>query len=161
MGQSIDRGGLKIEFVEERHRSGRGLLDQMTTLWGGFVIDTSHGPIYFGRDTGYGAHFKTTGDRYGPFALAIIPIGAYEPHWFMKDVHLNPAEAVLAHQALKAKQSIGAHYGTFQLTLEGIEAPIEILRHEMTKGGTASICFLDARDWGKPSRSLAQLMHSI
>ena len=59
------------------------------------MIDTSHGPVYFGGDTGYGPHFKTTGERFGPFALAIIPIGAYEPRWFMKDVHLNPAEASL------------------------------------------------------------------
>ena len=65
----------------------------------------------------------------------------------MKDVHLNPAEAVLAHQDLKAEQSIGAHYGTFQLTLEGIDTPVETLRQEMTEGRTASIRFLDARDW--------------
>ena len=117
-GQSTDCGGLTIHFVEVRHRSGRGLLDQMKTLWGGFVIETSHGPVYFGGDTGYGHHFKTTGERYGPFTLAIIPIGAYEPRWFMKDLHLNPAEAVLAHQDLKAEQSIGAHYGTFSSRLK-------------------------------------------
>ena len=64
-----------------------------------------------------------------------MPIGANEPHWFMKDVHVNPAEAVLAHQDLKAEQSIGAHYGTFQLTLEGIGAPVETLHQETAKVG--------------------------
>ena len=130
-GDTVTCHGLPITFVEVRHRSGRGLLDQMKTLWGGFVIETSRGPIFFGGDTGYGPHFSETAELFGPFALALIPIGAYEPRWFMKDVHLNPHEAVLAHQDLQSAQSVGIHYGTFQLTLEGIDTPIEDLDRAM------------------------------
>lgn len=119
--------GTKITFTESRHRSGRGLTDQMETLWGSFVIETPAGNIYFAGDTGYANHFKAAKEKFGEFALSIIPIGAYEPRWFMKDVHLNPSEAVQAHVDLNSKVSLAIHFGTFQLTLESIEQPIKDL----------------------------------
>ncbi len=116
--------GTKITFTESRHRSGRGLTDQMQTLWGSFVIETTSGNVYFAGDTGYDKHFKAAKEKFGAFALSIIPIGAYEPRWFMKDVHLNPAEAVQAHLDLNSELSLAVHFGTFQLTLEAIEQPV-------------------------------------
>ena len=122
--EGVSHEGVEFLFTECRHRSGRGLADQMTTLWGSFVIKTSEGNLYFAGDTGYGPHLKETGARHGPFALALLPIGAYEPRWFMKDVHLNPDEAVLAHRELDSDFSIGIHFGTFQLTYEAIDQPV-------------------------------------
>ncbi|MFK8041547.1 MBL fold metallo-hydrolase [Congregibacter sp.] len=122
--EGVELGGIDFVFTEGRHRSGRGLSDQMKTLWGSFVIKTSEGNIYFAGDTGYGGHFAEAGERHGPFALSLLPIGAYAPRWFMKDVHLNPEEAVKAHQQLESELSIGIHFGTFQLTYEAIDQPL-------------------------------------
>ncbi|MEM7096683.1 MAG: MBL fold metallo-hydrolase [Pseudomonadota bacterium] len=119
----IEHAGLSFHFVECRHRSGRGITDQMKTLWGSFVIETPQGNIYFGGDTGYSPHFKAQGARFEEFALTILPIGAYEPRWFMADIHLNPADAVQAHLDLNSRQSLGIHFGVFQLTYEGIDQP--------------------------------------
>ncbi len=116
-------GEIEIIFTECRHRSGRGIGDQMKTLWGSFVLNTSAGSIYFAGDTGYGPHLKEAGQQHGPFRLALLPIGAYEPRWFMADVHLNPEEAVQAHIDLRSEHSIGMHFGTFQLTYEAIDEP--------------------------------------
>jgi L-ascorbate metabolism protein UlaG (beta-lactamase superfamily) len=96
----------------------------MRTLWGSFVIETSEGNIYFAGDTGYSPHFKEQGERFGSFALSILPIGAYEPRWFMKDIHLNPKEAVQAHVDLHSEQSLGMHFGVFQLTWEPVNQPV-------------------------------------
>ncbi|MFL2491566.1 MAG: MBL fold metallo-hydrolase [Luminiphilus sp.] len=113
-----------VHFVECQHRSARGLFDQMRTLWGSFVVETSEGNIYFAGDTGYSPHFKEQGERFGSFALSILPIGAYEPRWFMKDIHLNPEEAVQAHIDLNSEQSLGMHFGVFQLTWEPVDQPV-------------------------------------
>lgn len=113
-----------VHFVECQHRSARGVFDQMRTLWGSFVVETSEGNIYFAGDTGYSPHFKEQGERFGSFALSILPIGAYEPRWFMKDIHLNPAEAVQAHIDLHSEQSLGMHFGVFQLTWEPFDQPL-------------------------------------
>jgi len=125
--QSVSVNGVEFTFTECRHRSGRGIADQMTTLWGSFAVKSASGNLYFAGDTGYGPHFKETGERHGPFTLALLPIGAYEPRWFMRDVHVNPEEAVEAHQDLRAERSIGMHFGTFQLTYEAIGQPPEDL----------------------------------
>jgi L-ascorbate metabolism protein UlaG (beta-lactamase superfamily) len=113
-----------VHFVECQHRSARGVFDQMRTLWGSFVMETSEGNIYFAGDTGYSPHFKEQGERFGSFALSIIPIGAYEPRWFMQDIHLNPTEAVQAHIDLNSNQSVGMHFGVFQLTWEPVNQPL-------------------------------------
>jgi L-ascorbate metabolism protein UlaG (beta-lactamase superfamily) len=134
-GDSEDLGEIKITLVETKHRSGRGILDQMATLWGGYVFSTSGGNIYFGGDTGYGKHFKATGAEFGPFRFSMIPIGAYEPRWFMKAVHTNPEEALQAHIDLGSKNSMGIHFGTFQLTLEKREEPIERLEKSRLNTG--------------------------
>jgi|SaaInl0LU_22_DNA_1037365.scaffolds.fasta_scaffold02599_5 L-ascorbate metabolism protein UlaG (beta-lactamase superfamily) len=136
-----DIGGVSIHFVECQHRSGRGLFDQMASLWGSFVLETSAGRIYFAGDSGYSPHFKEQGDKWGPFTLALLPIGAYEPRWFMADIHLNPEEAVKAHKELRSEQSLAIHYGIFQLTYEGIDAPLEDLRAALNQQGLDSAAF--------------------
>ena len=75
--------------------------------------------IFFAGDSGYGPHFRAVRRRLGPLTLAMLPIGAYEPRWFMKDIHMNPEDAVQAHLDLEAERSIGMHFGTFQLTAGG------------------------------------------
>ncbi len=115
---------LKIVFTPARHWSGRWLNDRYESLWGSYTIIYRGHHIYFGGDTGYGPHFKAIEERLGPMDLAFLPIGAYEPRWFMKDYHMNPAEAVLAHKDLGSKKSLGIHFGTFQLTDESIEQPL-------------------------------------
>src|SRR6516165_11536458 len=112
-------------LVATRHWSARNLSDRNMSLWTSFVIDAPGGRIYFVADSGYGdgRHFRGVRERHGPFRLAILPIGAYEPRWFMRDQHMNPAESVQAFIDCGAELALGHHYGTFQLTDEAIDAP--------------------------------------
>lgn len=114
-----------VTLVPTRHWSARGLTDRNKALWSSFVVETPAGRIYHVADSGYGDghHFRAARDRYGPFRLAILPIGAYEPRWFMGDQHMNPAESVRAFQTCGAEFALGHHYGTFQLTDEPFDAP--------------------------------------
>src|SRR5438445_488131 len=115
--------------------SSRRMVDRNRALWGGFLIAAGGRRILFAGDSGYGPHFREIGARLGPIDLALLPIGAYEPRWFMKDIHMNPAEAVQAHLDLAARQSIAMHFGTFQLTLEGIEDPVRELAQALRERG--------------------------
>ena len=120
---------LTITLTPAQHFSARGMLDRNRALWGGFLIEAAGRRIFFAADSGYGPHFREIAARLGPFDLALLPIGAYEPRWFMKDIHMNPGEAVQAHLDLGARHSIAMHFGTFQLTPEGIDEPVR----ELTK----------------------------
>ena len=127
---------LKITFVPAQHFSARGLFDRDRSLWGGYMIE-SHGRfVYFGGDSGYSTHFSDIKSRFGPPDIAMLPIGAYEPRWFMQPIHMNPAEAVRAHRDLGAKQSIGMHFGTFHLTPEAIDRPQAELKAALDASGT-------------------------
>ncbi len=106
-----------------QHFSARSPFDRNRALWGGFVFTAGGRRIFFAGDTGYAPHFRDVRGRCGPIDVALLPIGAYEPRWFMKDMHMNPAEAVQAHQDLEARRSLAMHFGTFQLTTEGIDEP--------------------------------------
>jgi L-ascorbate metabolism protein UlaG (beta-lactamase superfamily) len=121
--KSISVGSSTISFVPVQHFSQRGFGDAMKTLWGGFLVKSPHATIYFSGDTAYGSHFKMTKEKLGPIDLAFLPIGAYEPRWFMGRVHVNPEEAVQAHLDLGAKHSVAMHFGTFQMSDEAIDAP--------------------------------------
>jgi L-ascorbate metabolism protein UlaG (beta-lactamase superfamily) len=118
-------GGASVSLVPVQHWSARGLTDRNKALWAGFVIETPAGRIFHVADTGYGGghHFRGAKERHGPFRLAILPIGAYEPRWFMRDQHMNPAEAVQAFRDCGAGLALAHHHGTFQLTDEAIDAP--------------------------------------
>jgi L-ascorbate metabolism protein UlaG (beta-lactamase superfamily) len=124
----VEFKGLKIHFTPTQHWSARGINDRNLSLWGGYYIEDEDKKLYFAGDTGYASHFKLTAEKLGAPHLALLPIGAYEPRWFMKEMHMNPSEAVMAHDDLKALRSIGMHFGTFQLTDEGIDKPIEDLK---------------------------------
>jgi L-ascorbate metabolism protein UlaG (beta-lactamase superfamily) len=119
--------GLPITLTPARHFSARTPFDRNRSLWGGFVLTAAGRRIYFAGDTAYAGFFRDIAQRLGPVDLALLPIGAYEPRWFMQSVHMNPAEAVQAHLDLGAGESIGMHFGTFQLTAEGIDEPIRDL----------------------------------
>jgi len=120
---------VKLHFEPCHHWSARGTKDRRMALWAAFVLETPAGKIYHIGDTGFhdGINYRALLKKHGPMKLAILPIGAYEPRWFMKGQHQNPDEAVRGHLLCQAETSIGHHWGTFQLTDEAIEAPIEAL----------------------------------
>lgn len=110
----LQRGRGKITFVPARHGSGRTPFDGNATLWGGFAIQLPVGNILFMGDTASGECVREIGDRFPGFRLAILPIGSYEPRWFMKTQHMNPDDAVRAHLAVRATHSMGIHFSTFE-----------------------------------------------
>ena len=115
---------LPVTLTPAHHFSARTPFDRNRALWGGFVLAASGVRIFFAGDTAYGQFFRDIRLRLGPIDLALLPIGAYEPRWFMQPVHMNPAEAVQAHLDLEASESVGMHFGTFQMTTEGIDEPL-------------------------------------
>jgi len=125
--QEAKSSTLPITLTPAKHFSARGPFDKNRALWGGFVLTTGGTRIYFAGDSAYGPFFRDIRQRLGPIDLALLPIGAYEPRWFMHVVHMNPVEAVQAHIDLGAPESIGIHFGTFQLTTEGIDDPLRAL----------------------------------
>ena len=129
-------------FVPAEHFSNRGACDRNTSLWGGYVFHSEGGPVYFVGDTGFGSFFEKIRDEFGPMRFSMIPIGAYKPRWFMKPVHVNPEEAVLAHRILESAQSMGIHYGTFQQAEDSEYDPVVDLRDAMIKYGIAPGEFL-------------------
>ena len=124
---------LHVAFVPAQHYARRGLFDHNRTLWGGFVIKTPHGTIFFACDTAYGPHFAEIRKRYGAPGLALLPIGSYEPRWLMQGVHMSPEDAVMAHLDLNAAYSLGIHHGTFKLGDEDFYAPITELHSALIK----------------------------
>ena len=114
---------LKLSLVPAQHWSARTPWDRDRTLWGGWVIEQPDFRFLFAGDTGYSPVFKDIGERFGSFDLAAIPIGAYEPRWFMRVMHVNPEEAVKIHQDIRARRSVAMHWGTFILTDEPLDEP--------------------------------------
>jgi len=114
---------MPITLTPAQHFSARTPFDRNRALWGGFVVEAGGAKVYFAGDTAYGPFFPEIAGRLGPPDLALLPIGAYEPRWFMRAVHMNPEEAVQAHVDLGGPETIGMHFGTFQLTSEGIDEP--------------------------------------
>jgi L-ascorbate metabolism protein UlaG (beta-lactamase superfamily) len=120
-----------VRLVPAQHWSARGLDDRNEALWGGYVIELSGRKVFFAGDTGYGPHFRWIRERCGDMDVSLLPIGAYEPRWFMKDQHMNPADAVLAHLDLGSRQSFAIHFETFRLTDEGFGEPRLELRRQL------------------------------
>jgi len=116
-----------ITFLPSQHWSTRWLTDINRTLWGSYGIDSDGEKIYFAGDTGYSTNFKIIRSKWGEPDLSLLPIGAYEPRSLLQSVHLNPQDAIQAHNDLNSHYSMGIHFGTFQLSRESIEQPIKDL----------------------------------
>jgi len=125
----IKVAGARVTATPSQHWTARGLYDRYQQLWAAWSVQIDDFNFWFAGDTGYNdKQFKEIGDRLGPFDLAIIPVGGYEPRWFMKDMHVNPEEAVQIHRDVRSKHSLGIHWGTFPLTAEPIDAPLKALK---------------------------------
>jgi len=124
--ERVEIGAVAVTLVPARHWSARNLSDRNMSLWASFVIEAGGGRVFVVADSGYGdgLYFRRARERHAPFRLAILPIGAYEPRWFMRDMHMNPDEAVQALLDCGAELALAHHYGTFQLTDEAIDAPL-------------------------------------
>ncbi len=133
--------GLPVVFVPAQHWSSRSGFDRRRTLWGGFLVSIGPRRLYFAGDSGYCGWFSTIRERCGPPDLALLPIGAYEPRWFMRSQHMNPAEAVQAHRDLGARHSVGMHFGTVQLTDEPIDEPLHALARARSDAGVSETAF--------------------
>lgn len=120
-------GGVRFTFTPAQHWSGRSLFDRNRTLWGGWAIRAPDANVYFAGDTGYSKDFREIGRRLGPFDFAAIPIGAYEPAWFMGPQHTDPAQALQIHRDVGARQSIGIHWGVFELADDALDAAPQAL----------------------------------
>jgi N-acyl-phosphatidylethanolamine-hydrolysing phospholipase D len=125
-------GAVEVALTPAQHWSGRGLADRKKTLWGGYAVFAPDCHLYYSGDSGYSPDFADIRARYagrqrpaqgGGFDLAILSIGAYEPRWFMREQHADPAEMVQIQRDLGAKRSLGVHWGTFQLSDESLDAP--------------------------------------
>jgi N-acyl-phosphatidylethanolamine-hydrolysing phospholipase D len=121
-------GSLRLVCVPAQHFSGRGLFDRNKTLWCGWVLLSGRHSVYFAGDTALHPEFGAIGERAGPFDLVMLPIGAYEPRWFMRSVHMNPEDTIEAYRALTASQHslpacLALHWGTFRLTDEAVDEP--------------------------------------
>lgn len=140
------RSELDVTLTPTRHWSNRLGAPRNHRLWGGFFLTLGTGAavrrLWFAGDTGYDAQlFGEIRARCGAPDLAFIPIGAYEPRWFMAPMHINPAEAVTVHRDVGARRSVGMHWGTFQLTDEAREAPVEALATARAAAGLSGEAF--------------------
>lgn len=135
-----------VHLVSARHWSARGLRDRRHALWAAFVIEAPGGGVYFVGDTSFGdgATFRAVAAAHPRLRLALLPIGAYAPRWFMKDQHVDPAEAVEAFRLSGARRAIGHHWGTFQLTDEGFDDPPGALASVLATAGVPADSFLTA-----------------
>jgi len=124
---------LTIASCPCQHWSKRTINDTFKSLWCSWAVMSGDTKFYFGGDTGYCPAFKQIGDKYGPFTLAAIPIGAYEPREVLKCQHVDPEEAVQVHIDIKAKNSVGIHWGTFVLTGEHVLEPPKKLKEAAEK----------------------------
>ncbi len=140
--ETHDLGETLITATPARHFAARTLRDRNETLWGGFMLDHLGIKIYFAGDTGYTKFFGEIRRRLGTPNISLLPIGAYEPRWFMGPVHMNPADAVQAFLDLGGGRAIGMHFGTFQLTAEAIDQPQTDLARAKDEAGIDDEAFV-------------------
>lgn len=131
-----------ITLTPAQHWSKRTLRDTNKALWGGFYCQINKTSLFFAGDTGYGPHFTQIRERLGAPDVSILPIGSYEPRWFMKAMHLNPEEAVKAFLDLQSDLGIATHHRTFRLSYEGYNDPADRLGAELKRVGIEPQQFL-------------------
>ncbi len=133
---------VSIECVPAQHFSARALSDRNKTLWGGFVIHTPHGDIYFSGDTGYGSFIEQMKKIYPDgFRLAFLPIGANEPQKLLHEFHMGPDDAVRMYKDLKIERAVPIHFGTFDLAFDKQDEPVERLKEILIKPENQEIHF--------------------
>jgi L-ascorbate metabolism protein UlaG (beta-lactamase superfamily) len=137
--------GVTVTAVPVQHWSKRAISSRNDTLWAGWIIRSERFRFFFVGDSGYSPVFEEIGKTYGPFDIAAIPIGAYEPRWFMKKHHMNPEEALQVHLDIRSRKSVAIHWGTFILTDERLDEPPERLRQVMREKGIPEDEFLILR----------------
>jgi N-acyl-phosphatidylethanolamine-hydrolysing phospholipase D len=131
-----------ITAVPVQHWSKRSLFSKNRALWAGWVLEVPDFRFFFAGDSGYCPHFKQIGEKFGKIDLAAIPIGAYEPRWFMSKYHISPEESVKVHQDINAEKSVGIHWGTFILTDEPLDEPPKKLAEAVKNAGLDSDAFV-------------------
>lgn len=157
---------LSITLTPAHHWSARSPTDAMRTLWGGFAVRAPDCHLFFAGDTAYSSDFvdirkhfaSAQAPELGGFDMALLPIGAYEPRWFMKDQHCNPAEAVQIFKDLDAKRALAVHWGTFQLTDEALDEPPRALAQALQAQGISDQVFqvlAIGQTWRLPRRDSA------
>ncbi|HUR61275.1 MAG TPA: MBL fold metallo-hydrolase [Candidatus Thermoplasmatota archaeon] len=140
---ATDFKGVRFTFVPAHHWTRRGLTDTNKTLWGGWVLAAGGRGVHFAGDTAYGSRFREVGERVPDLEVSLMPIGAYEPRWFMRNVHLDPDEAVQAVQDLGARRMATMHWGTFVLTQEPLMEPLARVRAAWERAGLRREDLLD------------------
>ena len=126
-----DDTDFEIHCVPAQHWSARGLFDRNRTLWSGWMVRAGAFSFYFSGDTGYTPYLADIADRLGAPTLAALPVGAYEPRWFMRGQHVNPMEAVQLHRELAIRQSLAVHWGTFELADDSLDEPLQALKQSL------------------------------
>ena len=127
---------VKITLTPAKHWSGRSLFDRNTCLWGSYVVHTAKSNFFFAGDTGYCPYlFKMIGQQLGPIDVSLLPIGSYNPRWFLRSIHCDPSDAVQIHLDLNSKRSIAMHWATFELASENyLEPALELGRARLLAG---------------------------
>ena len=146
-GDAIVIGEATVTLMPAHHWSARGIGDRNQALWAGFLIEAAGWRIYFAGDTGFdqGRPFRHVVQRHGPPDVALLPIGAYEPRWFMAPQHMNPEDATMAFKLLSTRHAFGYHWGTFRLTNEGAEQPASDLAAALGRHGIEPNRFISMR----------------
>jgi N-acyl-phosphatidylethanolamine-hydrolysing phospholipase D len=140
-GEFAQDAEVRITSLPTQHGSGRSLFDRNCTLWCGWLAEHAGRKVVFLGDTGYASFFRELGSHIGPIDLALIPIGAYRPGWFMRPLHLNPVEATQMHLDLCALRSIAMHWGTFALADDPLNEPPRLLREAISAANIAEDAF--------------------
>ena len=131
--ENIEVKNTLFTFTPVQHWSARGFRDRNKSLWGGWFMQSSEHTIYHAGDTGYSDDFKETRSRLGSPDFAMIPIGGYNPRWFMSYHHVKPSESIQIALDLGVSKSLGMHWGTFRLTDEDILEPPQLINQELKK----------------------------
>jgi L-ascorbate metabolism protein UlaG (beta-lactamase superfamily) len=151
--------GVNVRSVAVQHWSARGLFDRSRALWSGYVIEAPGGPIFFSGDTGLGDGWWVDRIRaiYPSMRLALLPIGAYEPRWFMGFNHMDPEQAVEAGERLRAQSALAIHFGTFPMADDSIDGPVTELKAALEKKQKPAEWFRTlepGQSWSLPALSM-------